>query len=93
VEQASEGEDLSISDLDVSIGVVQRRLARAIDLDQIVILLTELLKDKVEKSFQSKDLQEISEIIESILSHTMENDQILHGINNKLKATFLDSSN
>jgi uncharacterized membrane protein YheB (UPF0754 family) len=93
VEQLSDDENLSISDLDVSIGVVQRRLARAIDLDQIVILLTELLKDKVEKSLQSKDLHEITEIIESILSHTMENDQILQGINNKLKATVLDSSN
>ena len=71
-------------DLEVLLGAIDRRIHRAIELDQLIVLTAELVKNQLEKAPMT-DFARLSEDIESIVSRTMENSDILYQIRKTLK--------
>lgn len=73
-------------DLKILIRALDRRIHRAIELDQLVTLSSEMLKEKLNRDRSNTKLEEINETLERISSSGAENGQILHVIRIKLKA-------
>jgi len=72
-------------DLEILIGTLDRRIHRAIELDQLVTLSAEMLKEKLNRDRSYAKLEEINETLERISSSGAENGQILHEIRIKMK--------
>jgi len=74
-------------ELDVLFGILDRRLHRAIELDQLVILSVEILKDKLDNVVAAQRLtsHEASEILESVSSKSSEIGSILQEVRRSLK--------
>jgi hypothetical protein len=71
----------------VLVGAVERRIYKAIELDQLIVLTAELLKDTLEKA-QLNDSVPVSEDLESIVSKIQENADILYQIKKTLKEVY-----
>lgn len=72
-------------DVQVLMGVIDRRIHRAIELDQLILLQVGLLQDK-----QGKDIDpETAETYEAIVSRTLEIGQMLQEIRKKLHSDLL----
>jgi septum formation inhibitor-activating ATPase MinD len=65
--------------LEVLIGIIDRKIHRAIELDQLVVLTAELLKDKLDEA-QVILPASVGEDLESIASKSGENGDILRQI-------------
>jgi hypothetical protein len=84
----SQGDDdinLPRKDLEILIETLDRRIHRAIELDQLIILSSEMLKDKLNRERTITKLEEVDESLERISSSGAESGQILHEIRIKLK--------
>jgi hypothetical protein len=57
---------------------VKNLLHSAVEMDQIIVLHTELVKDKVNDVLDSKDTLQISETLDSILSSAKENSRLIN---------------
>ncbi len=73
------------NDLEILIGALDRRIHRAIELDQLVTLSSEMLKEKLNRDRSNAKIEEINETLERISSSGAENGQILHEIKIKLR--------
>jgi hypothetical protein len=72
-------------DLEILIGSLDRRIHRAIELDQLVTLSSEMLKEKLNRDRYYAKIEEINETLERISSSGAENGEILHEIKIKLR--------
>jgi hypothetical protein len=85
-EEEQQAIEIASRDLEVSIALVDARLHKAIGLDQIVMLVSELLKETLaDLPLSQKVLAEINEKLESISSTTMENGTILRDARKELR--------
>jgi hypothetical protein len=73
-------------DVDVLLGIVERKIHRAVELDQLIFLSAELLKDDLEKKIMSSALEpQVGEDIERITSKSQENAELLYQIRRTLE--------
>jgi hypothetical protein len=72
---------------DVLLGILDRRLHRAIELDQLIILSAEILKEKLDNAVAAQwpTSHEASEILESVASKSSEIGSILQEVRRSLK--------
>jgi hypothetical protein len=73
-------------DVEVLMGVVDRRIHRALELDQLILLQIGLLQEKQNKEILDP---EAAEAYEAIASRTMEIGQLLQEIRKKLHSDLL----
>jgi hypothetical protein len=68
------------------IGLLERKIHRLIEQEQLIILYTEILRDKFHKDPQKITLEEADEIFEAISSAVMDNADLLPGIRNRIRS-------
>ena len=73
-------------EVQVLLELVERRIHRAIELDQLILLEAEVLQDDLQKIGNTK----ANETLQSIESRTEEHAAILHEIRRKLREALLD---
>jgi DNA polymerase III gamma/tau subunit len=75
------------SDLKVLLEIFGRKLHKAIDLEQVIILTAEILKDEIEAR-KIKNQYELIELLESISSKGTEVAQVLQDLRSRLTKDF-----
>jgi hypothetical protein len=91
--QKDEVVSINRNDLVVLMGLVERNLHKAVELDQIVTLSGELLKERLEElRLNSEIINEINERLESMTSSALENAGLLQDVKRKLKEVLVTTT-
>lgn len=87
------GDEESKKNIQGLLGTIDRRIHRAIELDQLIVLTSELLRERLEKvssSLLPLDSTQFSEDLEPIVSKCEEHAGFLYQIRKALKEEFLN---
>jgi hypothetical protein len=78
-------------DFEVLIGAIDRKIHRAIDTDQLIVLTAEVVRERL-SNLHLGDPVSLGEYLESIVSKSLENSQLLLDIRRKLREQLLNLS-
>jgi hypothetical protein len=84
--------DREQKDLEIFLGIIERKLRKAIDIEQVVILTAEFLRDQIQAGSVT-DVIEVIETLESVSSKCSENAKILQELRRTITGGLLAAKN